>query len=122
LFQVTVETTEINFDMVGFIEPVTRNLTVANTGQVPVQFEFIKKLNDKSFCKPWLSVEPSSGFIMPGDKSDLNVEVYVDKKTAGTLNSGSDQVNSKQKTGLGPLNCTGRGSIILDLFYVCVLR
>jgi len=95
---------------------------VANTGQVPVQFEFIKKLNDKSFCKPWLSVEPSSGFIMPGDKSDLNVEVYVDKKTAGTLNSGSDQVNSKQKTGLGPLNFTGRVSIILDLFYVCFLR
>ncbi len=93
LLQVTVETTEINFDTVGFIEPVTRTLTVANTGQVPVQFEFIKKLNDKSFCKPWLSVEPSSGFIMPGDKSDLNVEVYVDKKTAGTLNSGSDQVN-----------------------------
>ena len=69
---------------------------MANTGQVPVQFEFVKKLNDKSFCKPWLSVEPSSGFIMPGDKSDLNVEVYVDKKTAGTLNSGSDQVDKFQ--------------------------
>lgn len=90
--QVTVDSTEINFEMVGFIEQATRTLTVANTGQVPVQFEFIKKLNDKSFCKSWLSVEPSSGFIMPGDKSDLTLEVCVDKKTAGSLNSGSDQL------------------------------
>jgi hypothetical protein len=27
-------------------------------------------------------------------QADLNVEVYVDKKTAGSLNSGSDQVRS----------------------------
>ena len=66
--QVTVDTTEIDFGVIGFIETSSRALTVANTGQVPVQFEFIKKLNDKSICKSWLSVEPSSGFIMPGDK------------------------------------------------------
>lgn len=92
LFQVTVETTEIIFDKIRFIEACTRTLAVANTGQVPVQYEFIKKLNDKSICKPWLSVEPSTGFIMPGDKSDIALEVYVDKKTAGPLNSGQDQM------------------------------
>ena len=66
--QVTVETTEILFETIKFMEPQSRGLTVANTGQVPVQFEFIKKLNDTSICKPWLKVEPSTGFVMPGDK------------------------------------------------------
>ena len=40
--QVTVDTTEILFETIKFMEPQTRVLTVANTGQVPVQFEFIK--------------------------------------------------------------------------------
>ena len=71
--QVAVDTTEIIFDEVKFVEAQTRTLTVANTGQVPVQFEFIKKLNDKAICKPWLSVEPSNGFVMPGDKCDVSI-------------------------------------------------
>ena len=44
--QVTVDTTEIIFDTIKFNEPSTKTLIVANTGQVPVQFGFIKKLND----------------------------------------------------------------------------
>ena len=64
--QVAVDTTEIIFDKVRFVEPQSMGLAVANTGQVPVQFEFIKKLNDKAICKPWLTVEPTSGFVMPG--------------------------------------------------------
>lgn len=91
--QVTVETTEIIFDgKVHFLETYTKTLTVANTGQVPVQYEFIKKLNDTSICKPWLTVEPSMGFIMPGEKSDIALELHVDKTTAGSLNAGSDQM------------------------------
>ena len=64
--QVAVDTTEITFDKVRFVEAQTQSLAVANTGQGPVQFEFIKKLNDKAICKPWLTVEPTSGFVMPG--------------------------------------------------------
>ena len=90
--QVSVDTTEITFDKVKFVESQSRNLTVANTGQVPVQFEFIKKLNDKAICKPWLSVEPNKGFVMPGDKCDVSIHVRVDKKTAGPLTSGQDQL------------------------------
>ena len=90
--QVSVDNTEITYESVKFMEPLSKYLTVANTGQVPVQYEFIKKLDDKSYCKPWLSLQPSSGFIMPGDKSDIAIEVFVDKKTAGNLNNGSDQM------------------------------
>ena len=90
--QVTVDTTEIVFDTIKFNGASTKNLIVANTGQVPVQFGFIKKLNDTSYCKPWLSAKPAKGFVMPGDKCDIDIEIYVNKKTAGDLNCGQDQM------------------------------
>ncbi len=57
-----------------------------------MQFQFIRKLNDLSICKPWLSVEPTSGFVMPGEKADVTLEVMVDKRTAGAINCGKDQL------------------------------
>ena len=70
-----VDTTDIIFDTIKFIEPTSRNLTIANTGQVPVQFEFIKKPGERSYSRPWLSAEPNLGFIMPGEKCDVILEV-----------------------------------------------
>ena len=64
--QVSVDKLEIVFDRVRFLEPQNRFLSIANTGQVPVQFEFIKKLNDTSYCKPWLNIQPYSDFLKPG--------------------------------------------------------
>jgi phosphatidylinositol-bisphosphatase len=61
-----VDSTDIMFDTVRFIEPAYRTLAIANTGQVPVQFEFIKKPGEERFCRPWLIMEPSSGFITQG--------------------------------------------------------
>ena len=88
--QVSVDTTEIVLDSVVFNESRSRVLTVANTGQVPVQFEFIKKHREASYCKPWLKVEPCTGFLMPGDNAYVTLEVLVDKTTAWSLNSGLD--------------------------------
>ncbi|XP_068249219.1 inositol polyphosphate 5-phosphatase OCRL isoform X1 [Palaemon carinicauda] len=90
--QVTVDTTEVILEPVRFLQPQTKYLTIANTGQVPVQFEFIKKLNDTSYCKPWLSIRPYINFMMPGDKCDVALEVLVDKRTAAHLNSGHDKL------------------------------
>ncbi|QQP38117.1 Putative LOC100121409 [Caligus rogercresseyi] len=56
---------EYHFESIRFHEPVSKGLVIANTGQVPVQFEFIKKLND------------------PGGKLDINIEISIDKNTAG---------------------------------------
>lgn len=90
--QVTIDTTEIIFGPIKFLQAQTKYLTIANTGQVPVQFEFIKKLNDTSYCKPWLSIRPYVYFIVPGDKCDVALEVMVDKRTASQLNSGLDKL------------------------------
>lgn len=64
--QVMVDSTEVIFDLLKFAEPIAKELIIANTGQVPVQFEFIKKLDDTSYCKDWLHIEPCTGFIKPG--------------------------------------------------------
>lgn len=90
--QVMVDTTEVIFDTLKFLEPSSKDLIIANTGQVPVQFEFIKKLDDTSYCKDWLHIEPYTGFIKPGEKCDIKLEIYVDKKTACKLNSGEDKL------------------------------
>ncbi|RZF36514.1 hypothetical protein LSTR_LSTR008849 [Laodelphax striatellus] len=90
--QVMVDNTEVIFDVLRFLEPQSKELIIANTGQVPVQFEFIKKLDDTSYCKDWLHIEPFTGFIKPGEKCDIKLEVYVDKKSACKLNSGQDKL------------------------------
>lgn len=90
--QVMVDTNEIIFDDLKFFERSYKELIIANTGQVPVQFEFIKKLDNTNYCKDWLSIKPFTGFIKPGEKCDIRLEVFVDKKSACKLNSGEDTV------------------------------
>ncbi|KAK2142063.1 hypothetical protein LSH36_1001g00016 [Paralvinella palmiformis] len=55
-----------------------------------VQFEFINKPRDTTFCKPWLLVMPSRGIIDVGEKLEIQLEVYVDSTTSGPLNIGDD--------------------------------
>ncbi|MCL4122564.1 UNVERIFIED_CONTAM: hypothetical protein GTU68_036214 [Idotea baltica] len=90
--QVTVDTTEILLGPVRFMQPQTQSLTIANTGQVPINFEFINKLNEERICKPWLSVRPCAGFIMPGQKCDVALEVVVRKQMAFLLNRGVEKL------------------------------
>lgn len=90
--QVTLDKLEVNFDKVHFIESKIQIITIANTGQVPVQFEFKKKLNDTRYCKDWLSIKPYMSFLKPGEKCDVELEVFVDKKIAYKLNAGKDKI------------------------------
>ncbi|KAL0281009.1 UNVERIFIED_CONTAM: hypothetical protein PYX00_002139 [Menopon gallinae] len=90
--QVMVDNNEIFYDTVRYMEPVSRELIIANTGQVPARFIFIKKLEDASYCKDWLHIEPYKCLIAPGQKCDVKLEIYVDKKSAYKLNSGEDKL------------------------------
>ena len=90
--QVTVDKLEVTFSSVSFKDSLMKTLTVANTGQVPVTFEFIKKPNEVSYCKPWLRIEPYTSRIMPGESLDIELEVIVDKSTAPRLNKGLEEL------------------------------
>lgn len=83
--QVTVDQTEVSFGLVKFREQPTKEIIIANTGLVPARFEFIKKLNDKTYCKDWLTIKPFSGCIKPGEKCDVQLEINLKCAEGGKL-------------------------------------
>ena len=91
--QVTVDRMEVQFEPLTFRDPVIQFLTIANTGQVPVRFEFAKKPNHDSYCKSWLHVDPSTASIIPGNKLDVELKIYVDTQNASSLNSAKESLN-----------------------------
>lgn len=90
--KVSLNVMEICFSNVKFRERQSRQVTVRNTGQVPVKFQFINKLNEATFCKPWLKVEPSSALVHVGATAKVSLEVYVDSDTAPSLNTKKDHI------------------------------
>ncbi|XP_050314272.1 inositol polyphosphate 5-phosphatase OCRL [Anthonomus grandis grandis] len=76
--QVTVDETEVVFDLVKFREPQSKRIIIANTGVVPAEFEFIKKNDEASYCKDWLRILPYCGSINPGEKCDVRFEVNLE--------------------------------------------
>ncbi|XP_032828467.2 inositol polyphosphate 5-phosphatase OCRL-like [Petromyzon marinus] len=79
---------EFSFPAVKFRQLRTETLLIRNDGQVPCTFEFVPKLNDTNYCKPWLSVKPNKGFIMKGEQVAVAIEVYVNQEMASLLGGG----------------------------------
>lgn len=80
--QVKLEKQELSFGDVNFLEKHLRTLPVANIGQRTVQFSFIPKNEEKSISMPWFKVSPDHGFIMPGDFTEIEITLCVDKESA----------------------------------------
>lgn len=80
-----------------------------------MQYTFIPKLEEKWFCKPWLTVEPSAGLVKQrkyyccslvsvmlcwdltstrclDDSKTLEVSVFVKADTAGPLTAGREKI------------------------------
>ncbi|XP_078093891.1 type II inositol 1,4,5-trisphosphate 5-phosphatase isoform X3 [Mustelus asterias] len=89
---VSLSKIEFHFDNVKFMQLQIQTLTIANTGLVPCQFEFITKLNEPSYCKPWFSATPNKGVLIEGERIEIELEVYVNKFTALSLNMGEDRI------------------------------
>uniref|UniRef100_A0A4W5LI32 phosphoinositide 5-phosphatase n=1 Tax=Hucho hucho TaxID=62062 RepID=A0A4W5LI32_9TELE len=83
---------EVHFKDVKFMQHQAETLTLHNDGQVPCQFEFIQKLDEPTYCKPWLTANPAKGFIAQGGKVDIDLEVFVNRSTATELNAGHQQI------------------------------
>uniref|UniRef100_A0AAY5K6Z4 phosphoinositide 5-phosphatase n=1 Tax=Esox lucius TaxID=8010 RepID=A0AAY5K6Z4_ESOLU len=86
---VTLSRREFNFKDVKFMQHQAETLTLYNDGQVPCQFEFIQKLDEPTYCKPWLTANPPKGFI-PNISHPLTV--FVNRSTAADLNTGHQQI------------------------------
>eukprot|EP00128_Syssomonas_multiformis_P012082 Colp12_sorted_trinity150504_noHs@19516 len=82
----------LSFKDVKFLVPMTKEIMIENIGQVVVQYRFIPKPDEKTFCKPWLIVTPHIGMIMPGDKAAVSFTVLVDRLTAPALGSEQEKL------------------------------
>ncbi|XP_024257125.1 type II inositol 1,4,5-trisphosphate 5-phosphatase isoform X2 [Oncorhynchus tshawytscha] len=88
----TLSMREFHFKDVKFMQHQAETLTLHNDGQVPCQFEFIQKLDEPTYCKPWLTANPAKGFIAQGGNMDIDLEVFVNRSTATELNAGRQQI------------------------------
>ncbi|RXM94856.1 Type II inositol 1,4,5-trisphosphate 5-phosphatase [Acipenser ruthenus] len=89
---VSLSEREFCFKDVKFMQHQVKTFTIHNDGQVPCQFEFIQKLEEIAYCKPWLSANPCKGFLAEGGKVDIELEMFVNRSTATALNSGEEKL------------------------------
>ncbi|KAI1894880.1 hypothetical protein AGOR_G00120320 [Albula goreensis] len=89
---VSLSKREFCFKDVKFMQHRADTLTIHNDGQVPCQFEFIQKLDEPAYSKPWLTANPPKGFLAQGASLDIDLEVFVNRSTATELNSGLQQM------------------------------
>ncbi|XP_014890164.1 type II inositol 1,4,5-trisphosphate 5-phosphatase [Poecilia latipinna] len=83
---------EFHFKDVKFMQHHAETLNLFNDGQVPCQFEFIQKPNESTYSKPWLTANPSKGFIAQGASMDVDLEVFVNRSMAPDLNCGKQEI------------------------------
>ncbi|KAJ8290193.1 hypothetical protein GJAV_G00009790 [Gymnothorax javanicus] len=89
---VSLSSREFFFKDVKFMEHQAVTLTIHNDGQVPCQFEFIQKLDEPAYCKPWLTANPPKGFLAQGASLNIDLEVFVNRSSAPELNSGLQHI------------------------------
>jgi len=80
--KVELESSVVRFPDVSFDTPMTRSLTINNTGQVVAEFRFVPKMQDSVFCKPWLALDKQFGIILPGDSVTVDLTVHISKRHA----------------------------------------
>uniref|UniRef100_A0A2K6GNC0 Type II inositol 1,4,5-trisphosphate 5-phosphatase n=1 Tax=Propithecus coquereli TaxID=379532 RepID=A0A2K6GNC0_PROCO len=88
---VSLSKREFYFQNVKYMQLQVDSFKIHN-GQVPCQFEFINKPDEKSYCKQWLNANPSRGFLLPDSDIEIELELFVNKTTATKLNSGEDKI------------------------------
>uniref|UniRef100_A0A8C5LQX7 phosphoinositide 5-phosphatase n=1 Tax=Leptobrachium leishanense TaxID=445787 RepID=A0A8C5LQX7_9ANUR len=77
---------EFYFKDVKYMHLQVQTFTIKNDGHVACQFEFIGKLDESSYSKPWLRANPSKGFLTPGSEALIEMELFVNNQTAAQLN------------------------------------
>ncbi|KAG8451489.1 hypothetical protein GDO86_003626 [Hymenochirus boettgeri] len=83
---------EFHFKDVKYRQLQVQTFTIHNDGQVACQFEFISKLDEASYSKPWLRASPNKGFLTPGSEVLVELEVFVNNETAAKLNAGDERL------------------------------
>ena len=88
--RVSIQPTAVQLDLVTFDRPVTRHLTITNTGASMAQWAFKQRSEGDGLHKPWLTLEPQYGLIPVGQSARITVTAHVTRATSGALMTGED--------------------------------
>ena len=76
----------IEFGSIRYLKPETKSIAVHNTGNVIAQWSFVLRPGTSTLTPAWLTVAPTSGLLLPGEKAEIDFTVLVDDTTAPQLN------------------------------------
>ena len=91
--ETTISKNTLEFQKVEYLVPQTQTIVLKNTGKVQALWRFIVKPNETSLHKPWASVSPNDGLLMPDESVEIRVTVLVDNRTAPRLNAKEDTID-----------------------------
>lgn len=78
--------TQVRYD-----QTVTLPIKVTNTGQVVATFRLVPKLDEEQLTKPWMTVSPNYGMLIPGEaEAVIHFSITINNETAHALNTGRE--------------------------------
>lgn len=82
---------DVALGSVKYAVAATASVVVANPSTVIAHWRFTPKHGDgDKLCKPWLTVAPTFGMLIPGERAEVTLTALVDNATAVALNGGQD--------------------------------
>ena len=90
---ISVSEHDLNFGVLSFLDRSVRKLEISNIGSVPAEVTFIPKHNEVFYCKDWLTIRPAKIALKPGQKTDMELEMTVDKEVVRRLQNGKDDLD-----------------------------
>jgi len=91
--EVAITGQSINYEVVKYDEPNTQIVLLKNTGQVVCEYQFVPKPHESFPSKPYVSIEPLAGYIIPGETEEIKVTICVNSQKAPKLLSGDDTID-----------------------------
>ncbi|BGP20914.1 hypothetical protein JCM10213_003541 [Rhodosporidiobolus nylandii] len=76
----------VEFGEICYDEPVSQQIELVNVGQVLAPWSFVCKPGSSSLAPPWLTLSPTSGLILPGERCTITLTTHVTSASASSLN------------------------------------
>ncbi|KDQ18332.1 hypothetical protein BOTBODRAFT_63341 [Botryobasidium botryosum FD-172 SS1] len=87
VFKVALSPGQLDFGTVSHLSRQEHTIDVRNTGKDYCAFRFLPKAIGELSHPSWLSIDPSSGIILPGETQTIKFALFIDDKAARDLNA-----------------------------------
>lgn len=86
-----IDRVNVPFGLIRYEESKTIPILITNTGSVVAQYRFVPKLDETNICKPWCTVKPTYGMLIPGEQpTTINITITLNKEIIHRINNGRE--------------------------------